>query len=223
MSNISELNVAGKSITLKQTSGYPWNGNTQIEIIPKSKTLFTLRLRIPGWVQNEVLPSDLYTFADDKKLNFNITVNGEQVEKTTKEGYLCIERVWEKGDMVELHFDMEPRIVKAHEKVVANKGRIAIERGPIVYCAEWPDNDYHIRSILMPEKPTFNVVAKDDLLGGIHVLQSKAQNLYYDAKGLLQTKEVMISMIPYYSWAHRGRGEMKVWLPQEVSAVQPLR
>lgn len=219
MSNTSDLVVEEKKVNIKQTSGYPWKGDTQIEVTPRGKQPFTLKLRIPGWLQEQVVPSDLYRFADNKKLNYTVKVNGAPVAQNLDKGYLCIDRTWKKGDRVEIHFDMEPRIVKAHEKVEADQGRIAVERGPIVYCAEWPDNDFSVRSLLMPENPEFSVVNKPGLLYGIDLLESKGQSLYYDASGLLQTKQVTVRLIPYYAWAHRGQGEMLVWLPQDVGAL----
>lgn len=223
MSNSSDIEVGRKKVNLKQTSGYPWNGNTQIEISPKGKQQFTLKFRVPGWLQGQVVPSDLYRYADDKQLDYTVKVNGMEVEKNIDKGYLCINRIWKKGDKVEIDFDMEPRVVKANSKVEADRGRIAIERGPIVYCAEWPDNNFKIQSLLMPDKPEFSIESKSDMLYGINVLQTKGQSLFYDDNGMLQTKPVSVSLIPYYAWAHRGDGEMAVWLPQDISAVRPIK
>jgi DUF1680 family protein len=223
MSNTSKIELGKKEVTLKQTSAYPWNGNVQIEISPGSNRQFTLKLRIPGWLQGNVVPSDLYHFVDGKQLSFSVRVNGKDVEKIMDKGYLCINRTWKKGDNVELHFDMEPRVIKANSKIEADSGRIAVERGPIVYCAEWPDNDFSIRSFLMSENPKFNVLNKPEMLYGINMLQTQGQSLFYDKDGLLQTKQVNITLIPYYAWAHRGDGEMTVWLPRDVCAVKPDR
>lgn len=223
MSNTADLNINGKKISLRQTTNYPWDGDVQIEMIRTSSRPVDFRIRIPGWVQNRVLPSDLYTYADGKELSYSIKVNGKETDGKLKDGYYTINRKWQKGDKIEIHFDMESRVVKAHEKVEADRGRIAIERGPIVYCAEWPDNDFGVRSLLMPEKPEIKMESKPELLHGINVLHAKGQSLYYDQSGLLQTKQVIVSLIPYYAWSHRGVGEMMVWLPWEVNAVHPLK
>lgn len=127
----------------------------------------------------------------------------------------------EKGDKVEVHFDMEPRTVKANNKVEADRGRIAVERGPIVYCAEFPDNNFDIFSVFMNRNPKFEVVEKPDLLYGINQLKTGAQTLGYDDQGRLTTTDVNLTLIPYYAWAHRGSGAMEVWLPQELSASRP--
>lgn len=223
MSNASDLKVGGKRLTLTQSTGYPWNGDIRLEVAPKGKQDFTLKIRVPGWVRGEVLPSDLYTFIDGKQLGYSVKVNGEPVESRLDKGYFSIDRLWKKGDVVEVHFDMEPRMVKAHEQVEADRGRVAVERGPVVYCAEWPDNSFGVMSVLMNRKPEFTVEHESDLLYGIDQIKANAQALSYDPDGRLNVKPVTLTLIPYYAWAHRGQGEMTVWLPQEVSAVVPER
>lgn len=109
-------------------------------------------------MRNQVVPSDLYTYSDGKRLSYTVKVNGEPVQSELKDGYFCIDRRWKKGDKVAVHFDMEPRTVKANNKVEADRGRIAVERGPIVYCAEWPDNDFDVLSVFMNRTPQFEVV-----------------------------------------------------------------
>lgn len=122
--------------------------------------------------------------------------------------------------MVEVDFDMQPRMVKANGKVTADHGRIAVERGPLVYCAESADNDFDIQSMLLPAHPTFETTDRPDLLNGIKQLKTQAQVLSYDTQGRLQTRNVSLSLIPYYAWNHRGIGKMMVWMPQRVQAVK---
>lgn len=221
MSNTTNLKVAGKNVSLEQTTEYPWNGDVTIGINKNSAGQFTMKIRIPGWVRNQVVPSDLYTYSDGKRLKYNVKVNGEVVQSELIDGYFCIDRRWKKGDKIEIHFDMEPRTVKANHKVEADRGRIAIERGPIVYCAEWADNDFDVLSVFMNLNPKFEVEKKPDLLYGINQLKTNAQILSYDDNGRLTTKDVLLKLIPYYAWAHRGQGSMAVWLPQELSASRP--
>ena len=222
MSNTSELKVNGEKVTLTQTTEYPWNGDIKIEVVPRGRQDFTLKIRIPGWLREEVAPGDLYSYTDDKELKYTVKVNGESVEGKLEEGYFVINRHWKKGDFVDVRFDMEPRTVKANNKVEADRGKIAVERGPIVYCAEWPDNDFSVLSVFMSKKPQFTVEKKPDMLYGINQLKTDAQTLSYDEKGRLHVKDVSLTLIPYYSWAHRGSGEMAVWLPQDVSATRPV-
>lgn len=221
MSNTSDLKVDGKAVSIEQTTRYPWNGDIAIGIKKNNAGQFTLKVRIPGWVRGQVVPSDLYTYSDGKRLKYTVTVNGEAMQSELKDGYFCIDRRWKKGDKVEVHFDMEPRTVKANNKVEADRGRIAVERGPLVYCAEWPDNDFDIFSVFMNRTPKFELVEKPDLLYGINQLKTDAQVLGYDDQGRLTTTNVRLTLIPYYAWAHRGSGAMDVWLPQELSASRP--
>ena len=222
MSNTSEIKVSGKKMTVEQSTSYPWDGDVRISITPKGRQEFTMKIRIPGWVRGDVVPSNLYTFTDRKQLSYAVRVNGEPVESRLEKGYFSISRVWKKGDVIDVHFDMEPRTVKAISKVAADRGRVAIERGPIVYCAEWPDNDFSVLSILMNQKSKFRVEKRPDMLYGINTIQTDAQALSYDTDGRLVAKDVTLTMIPYYAWAHRGTGEMTVWLPQEMSATRPV-
>lgn len=219
MSNTANLQIEGKSVSLKQTTNYPWDGDVQVEVTKASGKAFNMMIRIPGWVRNEVLPSDLYSYADNKKTNYSVKINGESIQSSLAKGYLSIDRKWKKGDRIEIHFDMQPRMVKAHEKVKADKGRVSFERGPVVYCAEWPDNYAEIPSILLPEKPEVEVVDKPDMLNGIKELKTQAQSLSINEKGWLETRNVTLTLIPYYAWSHRGDGQMAVWLPQEVGEV----
>ena len=221
MSNTSDLKVSGKAVSIEQTTKYPWNGDITIGINKNNAGQFNLKVRIPGWVRGQVVPSDLYTYSDGKRLKYTVKVNGEAVQNELKDGYFCIGRRWKKGDKVEVHFDMEPRTVKANNKVEADRGRIAVERGPIVYCAEFPDNNFDIFSVFMNRNPKFEVVEKPDLLYGINQLKTGAQTLGYDDQGRLTTTDVNLTLIPYYAWAHRGSGAMEVWLPQELSASRP--
>ena len=218
LSNKAELKVDKKKILLEQETGYPWNGDIRLKITQGNQD-FTMKLRIPGWVRGNVLPCDLYSYADNQKPAYQVSVNGQTVESDVNDGYLSIARKWKKGDVVEVHFDMIPRIVKANPKVEADHGRVAVERGPIVYCAEWPDNRFNVHSILLNQHPQFKVTDKPELLYGIRQITTDAQALSYDKAGKLVTKDVELTLIPYYAWAHRGEGDMEVWLPIDVSAT----
>lgn len=195
MSNTSNLKVEGKAVSLEQTTHYPWSGDVTIGVNKNNAGQFTMKIRIPGWVRNQVVPSDLYTYSDGKRLSYTVKVNGEPVQSDLKDGYFCIDRRWKKGDKVAVHFDMEPRTVKANNKVEADRGRIAVERGPIVYCAEWPDNDFDVLSVFMNRTPQFEVVEKPDLLYGINQLKTDAQILGYDDRGRLTATDVKLTLI----------------------------
>lgn len=219
LANKAELTVRNKAVVLEQETSYPWNGDVRLTVA-KANQQFRLNIRIPGWVRNSVLPSDLYSYDDDQKPSYSVLVNGEPAQGELADGYLGINRRWKKGDVVEIHFDMLPRVVKANGRVEANRGRVAVERGPLVYCAEWTDNDFDVHSVILNRRPGFALVEKPDLLYGVCQITADCQALSYDAAGKLAVKDVKLTLIPYYAWAHRGEGKMEVWLPRGVNALQ---
>lgn len=221
MSNEANLEVDKKGVVLEQQTRYPWDGDVAVSVKKNKAGAFAMKIRIPSWVRGQVVPSDLYRYSDGKRLGYSVKVNGQPVKSELQDGYFTIERRWKKGDKVEVHFDMEPRVVKAHAKVEADRGRVAVERGPLVYCAEWPDNDFDITSVLVNRRPQFETVDKPDMLCGLTEIKTGAQVLGYDSEGRLTASDVELTLIPYYAWAHRGSGNMMVWLPQEVSATSP--
>ena len=231
MSNTSQLSVAGKGVTLEQTTEYPWNGEIAIKVAANKAGQFSMKIRIPGWVKNQVVPSDLYEYSDNLRPKYSVEVNGVKMEgKLTADGYFTIDRKWKKGDVVSVHFDMEPRTVRANNNVEADRGMVAIERGPIVYCAEWPDNDFDIMGTLVNQKPKMTVEdgtlhAKDKKVADyyIKVIKTDAQTLSFDNSGRLTAKDVKLTLIPYYAWCHRGSGKMRVWLSQDLSSSTPTQ
>ena len=223
LSNKATLNVGGKKVTLSQKTNYPWDGDIEICI---DKTAFkkemTLQIRIPGWVRNKVLPSDLYTYTDNKRLGYTVSVNGNLVHAIDLErGYFSITRKWKKGDKVQIHFDMEPRTVRANNKVAADRGMVSIERGPLVYCAEHPDNQFDVFSALVNQNPQFRL-GKGEIAGTlVQTLITDAQTLDFNKQGKLAVHDQTLTLIPYYAWCHRGSGKMRVWLPQDLNATTP--
>lgn len=223
MANKADLSVGGKKLTLSQTTSYPWNGDIALTVDKNSAGKFALKLRIPGWLQNQAVPSDLYAYDDGKSLSYDITVNGEKADGSIgADGYYTIDRKWKKGDCVRVHFDMTPRVVRANDLVEANRGMVAVERGPLVYCAEWPDNDFDLSSYVISQKPAFATVERPDLLYGLTQITTDAQAIGRAADGKLAFKDVTLTLIPYYAWAHRGKGNMSVWLPQVLHPSSPL-
>ena len=240
LANTSTINVAGKKVQLTQSTEYPYSGDVKIKVDKNKAGTFALKIRIPGWVQGRPVSSDLYTYIDGKKTGYSISVNGQNIELSAddvknNQGYAVISRKWKAGDVVSVHFDLEPRIVKANYEVKDDRGRVAIERGPVVYCAEWPDNDFDINNMVLNQRQSFtlgslpvqNFMPNDGSAAklstvasqNITTLTADAQELSYDAQGRLQTKDVKLKLIPYYAWCHRGSGNMKVWLPADVMAI----
>ena len=224
LSNSSSLNVGGKKVTLTQQTNYPWDGDILLTVDKNTAGQFAMKIRIPGWVKNKVVPSDLYTYTDNKRLGYTVAVNGTAVStQPSDDGYLKLEGKWKKGDKIQIHFDMEPRTVRANHNVEADRGMVAIERGPLVYCAEHPDNQFDIFSGLVNQEPTFSL-GKTEIAGTpIVTLMTDAQTLDFNKQGKLTVKDQKMTLIPYYAWCHRGSGKMRVWLPQDLSATTPAQ
>ena len=221
LSNRGNLSVAGKQVSLSQTTEYPWQGDIAVSVDQNKAGQFALKIRVPGWVKGDVVPSDLYSYSDNKRLSYRITVNGQEAGSLTPDGYYTIDRRWKKGDRVQIHFDMEARTVRALNLVEADEGCISVERGPLVYCAEHPDNDFNIQSMLVNQNPSFELGDAEVLTYPVKTLTTQAQTLDFNEQGKLTTKDVQLKLIPYYAWCHRGSGNMKVWLPQDLVATRP--
>ena len=222
LSNKSSLSVAGKKVALSQTTEYPWNGDITVTVDQNAAGEFAMKIRIPGWVKNQVVPSNLYHYTDGKRLGYNILVNGkEAAASVTEDGYYTISRKWKKGDKVQIHFDMEPRTVRANNKVEADRGMVSIERGPLVYCAEHPDNAFDIMGALINQNPQFTLGEGEIAGTPIRTLTTSAQTLSFNKQGKLETQDHTLTLIPYYAWCHRGSGKMRVWLPQDLNATNP--
>ena len=222
LSNKSSLTVGGKKVALSQATEYPWNGDITLTVDQNAAGQFAMKIRIPGWLRNQPVPSNLYTYTDGKRLSATCSVNGNSVAVTpSPDGYLTIDRRWKKGDRVNLHFDMEPRTVRANNKVEADRGMVSIERGPLVYCAEHPDNSFDIMGALINQAPQFTL-GKGEIAGTpIQTLTTSAQTLNFNKQGKLEAQDVTLTLIPYYAWCHRGSGKMRVWLPQDLNATNP--
>lgn len=221
--NTSTISVGKGDVVLREQTGYPWNGDIRIEIVSNSAGEFDLKIRIPGWVRNQVVPSDLYSYSDSINLNYRIFVNGKSVESKLDAGYFIISKKWEKGDNVDIHFDMKPRIVKANSMVAADCGRVAVECGPIVYCAEWADNDFDIFHFILNKNTKFALNYQSGLLGGVNVITAKGDFLNIIADGSVVSDKKEIKLIPYYSWCHRGPGKMIVWMAGNLGVMDDHR
>ncbi|HKK43976.1 MAG TPA: glycoside hydrolase family 127 protein [Balneolaceae bacterium] len=194
----------GSKINLSQETNYPWNGNIKIKVDPEKSTDFAMKIRIPGWARNEPMPSDLYSYIENKPVEYDLKVNGKPVQSDIQKGYVTIDRQWKKGDVIELNLPMPVRKIQANPKVAADEGRVALERGPIVYCAEFVDNKADVLKIQVPDDAQFTYEFKSDLLGGVMVLHSNI----FDGDG----QPTRLTAIPYAVWSNRGVGKMEVWM-----------
>ncbi len=198
------VRIGKNLVRLAQETRYPWEGKVRITLNPEETAEFTVYVRIPGWAQNEPVPSDLYSFWQPVEENVVLKVNSEVQAIDMKKGFARLYQKWEKGDVIELDLPMPLRRILTHEKVEENVGKIALQRGPLVYCLEGADNEGQVFNKDLPEDFSFEVEFRPDLLGGIDVITIESAD-----------ENVRLVAIPYYAWSHRGIGEMAVWIPRK--------
>ncbi|HOV77268.1 MAG TPA: glycoside hydrolase family 127 protein, partial [Sedimentisphaerales bacterium] len=216
------LTTADNKIKLSQRTEYPWQGRVEIAVEPDRSDTFALLVRIPGWARNEVVPSDLYKFADSVSEKPSIKVNGKAVPFEVEKGFARIERSWQKGDKILLDLPMPVRRIISHPQITTNAGKVALQRGPIVFCLEGPDNDGDVLSLVISDDVKLKAQFRSDLLNGVVVLTGKAQTVKRSSDGkTVPGAARSFTAIPYYAWAHRGRAQMTVWPACEPQAARP--
>ena len=212
----------GRTVTIAQATRYPWDGAVRLTVTPETARAFAIKLRVPGWARNEPVPGGLYRFAQDRDEPVAVTVNGEPVSSALDRGYVTIDRSWTPGDVVSLDLPMPVRRVLADPRVAADRDRVALQRGPIVFAAEWPDNpDGKVRNLVLPADAPLSTSFKADLLGGVQVITGRARGLSYAADGSIAAREQPFTAIPYAFWANRGPGQMIVWLAATDAVARP--
>jgi len=223
-SNEAKLALNNRNVRVVQETDYPWNGTIRLTLHPEPEEMkMTLNLRIPGWAQGRPIAGDLYRYLNHESANISVKVNGEAIPLKMKNGFTQIQRTWHANDAVELEIPMLIRRAVAHDSVRADIGRVALERGPIVFCAEWPDHDGgHVRNLLLPDNADLTTEFLADRLRGIQIIRGKATGYYLDQNEKLEKRERELQAIPYYAWAHRGKGEMTVWFARNETVVQPV-
>jgi uncharacterized protein len=223
ISGTGNLTVNNKAVKITQQNNYPWDGALAFTIDPKSSMDMDLKIRIPGWAQNEAMPSDLYGYEKELSQKVEIKVNGQPVDYKMENGYAVISKKWKKNDKVEMNLPMDVRRVVANTKVDGDQGKVALQRGPIMYCAEWKDNNGLACNIIVPKDAVFTPEYEAGLLNGITVLKADVRSINIDSSGQnVSTQSATLTAIPYYSWANRGKGEMTVWFPEQVKYVNVL-
>lgn len=219
----TDIVMNNNNISVIQETEYPWEGKVRIRLEPESEKKFVVHVRIPGWALEQPVPSDLYHFIDNIDKIPTLKVNGETIPLSMDKGYVPIQRIWKRGDTIELNLPMPVRRVESHSEVKENRGKIALIRGPIVYCAEWPDNGGHVSNLVLSDDVELLTEMRDDLLNGVTVIKGQALALFgFEDETTVRRKTQKFTAIPYYAWAHRGPGEMAVWLSREESMARPL-
>ena len=218
------VKVNGQPVTLTQESNYPWEGNVRLSVRADKPQQFTVAVRIPGWAQGHPVPGVLYEYLEDGSAQYDVTVNGQPVPPVISKGFFRVSRTWKEGDLIELKLAMPIHRVVARQEVEDDRGKFALERGPIVFCLEGQDNqDGHVLSLVVPEDAKFRTAYRGDLLGGVQTIAGSAITARREVeRGIAVDKSHEFTAIPYYAWAHRGASEMAVWLAREVDAAKPL-
>jgi DUF1680 family protein len=196
------IQLKDKKIKLTQETNYPWEGKVVFTVNPETKGDFSLNIRIPGWAVNQVLPGDLYAFADENNEKPLIKINGKKSDYKTENGYAILNRTWNQGDKVELVLPMPVRKVVANKNVKDDFGKVCFVRGPITYCAEEKDNAGDPSRIEIPANSKFDVQFRNDFLGGVSVVKTNGINSD-------------LVLVPYGVWNNRGANLMSVWFNQK--------
>jgi uncharacterized protein len=218
----ADVALGGRPVKIVQTTRYPWDGAVRISLAPDRAREFTVNIRVPGWARNEPVPSDLYRFLDTVDDPVVLKVNGQPVASPLVNGYLSTTRRWRPGDVIDLSLPMPVRRIVANDQVAADRDRVALQRGPIVYAAEWPDNaNGRVRNLVLPDDAALASEFKPDLLNGVQVITARGFGLALNAEGRPVKTARNIVAIPYSTWANRGRGEMIVWLARHDAAARP--
>jgi DUF1680 family protein len=223
MANSADIKLDnGRTVRMAQETRYPWDGAVKMTVNPDQAVPLTVNVRIPGWARNEPVPTDLYRFTDKSAAVVTLKVNGKPVPVKLDKGYAALIRTWKKGDTIEINLPMPVRRVAANDQVAADRGRVALQRGPMVYAAEWPDNPGgKVRHLMLPDRAPLMTEFKPALLNGVTVVKSRAIALAYDSQGKIVKTEQDFTAIPYYAWANRGRGQMLVWFPENEASARP--
>jgi len=202
------------TLQLQERTRYPWSGQISIEVLRDMPDTLTLKLRIPGWARGVPIPGGLYRFSDTSSISYRLTVNGVPIKGRLDHGYAVVKRVWRSGDRIDLTLPMEVHMLRADPRVKEDRGKIALQRGPLVYCLEWPDNrGKHLSDQVIDSAKGFTTAFRPGLLGGVTTIGGREKTTEKPAVPHgPDSSESALTAIPYYVWANRGPGEMTVWV-----------
>ena len=213
----SEMKTTDNQVQLVQTTGYPWEGKVSIQVKPEKESEFAVRLRIPGWLQSTPVASDLYAYTTPAE-KYTLKVNGSTIKPAEGDGYATIVRTWKPDDVIELELPMEVRRIKANDQVEDDRGMLAMERGPIVYCLEGIDQpDSVVFNKFIPADAKIGATFDANLLKGVMVLSGTAKEVAQDGS----IKDVPFKAVPYSTWNNRGAGQMEVWVADSKDRAVP--
>ena len=224
ISNNAGINIGRQKVTVSQKANFPWDGKVEILVDPETSGKFSIKMRIPGWAENEAVPGGLYRFDDQDSETYKIMLNGEPIETETENGYTEIERQWKRGDKIELDFPMPVRTVVADERIKEDVSKVALQRGPVIYCAEWPDNNTgNVLNIVLNREAPLITEFVPSMLGGTQIIKASGFQTQKTLDGKIdKLPEEPVTLIPYALWNNRGPGQMMVWLPVTLENSHPL-
>ena len=219
----AQIQLAGRKVVLSQTTDYPWQGDVKITVEAAKAGEFDLHIRIPGWCQEPSSPEDLYQ-PDNRPLEgaARLKVNGKAVANPAiVRGYAILHRRWKSGDVVQLTLEMPVQRVKANARVEAAKGRVALMRGPIVYCFEGADNGGAVQNLVIPPETRFTPKGQRNLMGGVTILEAAAIGVFKTGANHLVSMPFGVTATPYYANANRGTCPMQVWMAEQQDGASP--
>jgi uncharacterized protein len=216
------IGMADNMLRLTQETRYPWEGSVKITVEPEKADDFTVHVRIPGWAGNQAVPSDLVSFLDKAAGDVSLRVNGSAVPLQIEKGYARLQRNWKSGDTIELDLPMPVRRIVSNDNVASNRGKVALQRGPLVYCLEGPDNEGKVLDLVIPDHAELSTRFQPELLGGVVTISGEAETAKRTLDGRIvpDAKRPFVA-IPYYAWAHRGGSQMTVWPARVPEGARP--
>ncbi|MCB0686961.1 MAG: glycoside hydrolase family 127 protein [Saprospiraceae bacterium] len=208
-------------VAIRQSGNYPWDGEIHLTVDPQQPQDFVIKMRVPGWLRNETTPGGLYHFVDTVEENIEILINGDNAGYKIEDGYLQLARTWNPGDKVVLKLPMPVRKIAARSEVVADAGRIALQKGPLVYTFEGIDNGGSVFDCYLPANLLIKSEFHPELLGGVNVLTLDGKSISGNEAGDgIDIRSKTLTAIPYFAWNNRGPGEMQVWMPTRIGALK---
>ncbi len=215
------VQIGTTDLSLKMETNYPWDGRVKLSVDAAKKSNFAVHVRLPGWLTNEPALGGLYTFTDTREVSLPITVNGRSFAYRIEKGYAVIAREWQKTDVLEWNFPMEARKILARNELTYDRDKVALQRGPLVYCIEGADNGGEVWNIVLPADAALVEKPRQVLSENVVGLQADALSARPTSDGKSVTMEKrLVTAIPYYVWANRGANSMQVWLPTRVKDVR---
>ena len=214
----AKFKVGDTSAGILQETRYPWDGEVKLTLTLSTPKKFALYVRIPGWARDLPVPSQLYRYLPVAHSAYSLALNGAPIPVDLEMGYARVEREWKNGDVIQLNLPMPVRKVLANEQVADDRGMVALERGPIVFCVERADNPNGVFNLVIPDNAELQFAYRGDVLGGIVEVNGKAEALSRGADPVsLVRRQENFTAIPYYAFGNRGQGEMAVWLARDES------